>query len=366
MPYLVEAIRLDSNYARAHAALASVYWDAWHNGWLKSLNIRSFRARKLVDDHLAEAMKSPTPLAHSLKSRMLAVSKSMVAQSKIYDEAVSEAHRAVALDSNDATAYAALANALIYAGKPAEGADFIRKAMRLDPHYPPSYLITLGRTQFELEQFDTAAETFERAVKRNLDDKKAWIYLAATYGHLGREEEGQAAMETFNVFRAEAELHEINFKTIDLTRFGGSTAQERVRSGLSVLPPPAWQTLLSYSESGKATVKGATAVDIGKAKELHERGVRFIDVRSEKKWFKGHIPKAFSLSLVRNSEARLTQIVDRLEEVVIYCNCPSESACNLSPYASAKAVAWGYQNVYYIKGAVDAWDAAGYPVEKRE
>jgi putative transposase len=82
--------------------------------------MRSFRARKLVDDHLAEAMKSPTPLAHSLKSRMLAASGSMVAQSEIYDEAVSEAHRAVALDANDATAYAALANALIYAGEPAD------------------------------------------------------------------------------------------------------------------------------------------------------------------------------------------------------------------------------------------------------
>ncbi len=366
VPYLEEAIRLDSNYARAHAALASVYWDAWSIGWLKSLNIRSFRARRLVDDHLAEAMKSPTPLAHSLKSRMLAVSRSMVAQSEIYDEAVSEAHRAVALDANDATAYAALANALIYAGKPAEGADFIRKAMRLDPHYPPSYLITLGRTQFELEQFEEAAETFERAVKRNLDDKRAWIYLAATYGHLGRKQEGQAAMETFNVFRADAELPELNFKTVDLTRFGGNATQERVRSGLSVLPPPVWKTLLSYSESGKATVKGATAIDISKAKELHDRGVRFIDVRGEDDWFEGHIPRAFSLSLVRNSESRLSEIVDRLDEVVIYCNCATESRCNMSPQASAKAVGWGYQNVYYIKGAVDAWDAAGFSVEKGE
>jgi adenylate cyclase len=238
--------------------------------------------------------------------------------------------------------------------------------MRLDPHYPPSYLITLGRTQFELKKFEEAANTFERAVKRNLDDKRAWIYLAATYGHLGREEEGQAAMETFNVFRIEAGLHEINFKTINLARFGGSTTQERVRAGLSVLPPPAWKTHRSYSESGAATAKGAIAIDIGKAKELHDRGVRFIDARSEDDWFQGHIPKAFSLSLARSSEARLTQIVDKMEEVVIYCNCPNESTCNISPTASAKAVAWGFKNVYYIKGATDAWEAAGYPLEKRD
>jgi rhodanese-related sulfurtransferase len=38
----------------------------------------------------------------------------------------------------------------------------------------------------------------------------------------------------------------------------------------------------------------------------------------------------------------------------------------MSPQASAKAVGWGYQNVYYIKGAVDAWDAAGFSVKKGE
>ncbi len=94
--------------------------------------------------------------------------------------------------------------------------------------------------------------------------------------------------------------------------------------------------------------------------------MRFIDVRSEGDWFQGHIPQALNLSLVRTSEAQLTKIVDRQEEVVIYCNCPTESNCNMSPQASAKAVSWGYKNVYYIKGAVDSWDAAGYPVEKRE
>ena len=358
VPYLEEAIRLDSNYARAHAALASVYWDAWNNNWVKSLNVESFQARRLMAEHLKEALKSPTSLAHSLKSRILAE----ITQK--YEEAVSEAQQALTLDTNDATAYAALANALIFAGRPAEGADSVRKAMRLDPHYPPSYLIILGRTEFELEQFEEAAETFERAVKRNLDNKWAWIYLAATYGHLGREKEGQLAMETFNVFRAEAELPEVNVSTIKLTRFGGDMAQKRMMSGLSVIPPPTWKTLFGSSDSGETTVQGATAIDINMAKTLHDRGVRFVDVRRDGSWLRAHIPSAFSLPLVRNSKARLGEIVDRKEDVVLYCNCGR--GCNMSPEASAKAVAWGYQNVYFIKGAIDAWDAAEYPLEQGE
>jgi hypothetical protein len=59
------------------------------------------------------------------------------------------------------------------------------------------------------------------------------------------------------------------------------------------------------------------------------------------------------------------EIVDRNEEVVFYCDCAGSPTCNLSPNASARAVAWGYQNVYYLTDA-SAWSAAGYPLEKAE
>ncbi|MEE9250104.1 MAG: rhodanese-like domain-containing protein, partial [Alphaproteobacteria bacterium] len=357
VPYFEEAIRVDAGYTRAHAALAAVYWESWNNGWVKSLNIRSFQAYRLAEKHLQEAMKAPTPLAHSLGSRILA------SRGK-YDEAVLEARRGLALDSNAPTAYAALANALILAGRPAEGADFIGKAMRLDPRYPPSYLIALGRAKFAMERFEDAAATLERAVKRNIDNEWAWIYLAATYGHLGRKKEGQSAIETFNVLRADAGLHELNLKTIDLARFGVSSNQERVRSGLSEIPPPTWRALITLSGSG-VSVQGVTEIDVNTAKTLYDRGVRFIDVRDPKSWTLGHIPAAFSLWLGgRLSEARVMEIVDKTEEVVFYCNCGM--GCNMSPKASAKAVAWGYRNVYFFKGAVSAWDAAGYPLEQGE
>jgi TolB-like protein/class 3 adenylate cyclase/rhodanese-related sulfurtransferase/Flp pilus assembly protein TadD len=357
VPYFEEAIRVDAGYTRADAALAAVYWESWNNGWVKSLNIRSFQAYRLAEKHLQEAMKVPTPLAHSLSSRILA------SRGK-YEEAVLEAHRGLALDSNDPTVYAALANALILAGRPAEGADFIGKAMRLDPRYPPSYLIDLGRAKFAMERFEDAAATLERAVKRNIDNEWAWIYLAATYGHLGRKTEGQSAIETFNVLRADAGLHELNPETIDLTRFGVSSNQERVRSGLSEIPPPTWSTLITRSGSG-VSVQGSTAIDVSTAKSLYDRGVRFIDVRDPKSWSLRHIPAAFSLWLGgRLSEARVMEIVDKSEEVVFYCNCGP--GCNMSPIASAKAVAWGYQNVYYFKGAIDAWDSAGYSLDQGE
>ena len=124
-----------------------------------------------------------------------------------------------------------------------------------------------------------------------------------------------------------------------------------------------WLTLVTMSGSDVIAVEGATEIDISRAKALHDRGVRFVDVRKKHRWESGHIPGASNLRAP--TEATLMEIVDKNEEVVFYCNCVGYPGCNLSPNASAKAVALGYQNVYYIKD-LDAWGAAGYPIEKAE
>lgn len=357
VPYFQDAIRLDADYYRAHAALATVYWDAWRNRWTKSLGIPSFRARKLAMQHFDEAMKEPSTLVLSLSSRMKASSKQ-------YEVAVSEAERAVELDSNDATAHAALADALILAQRPEEGAARIRTAMRLDPHYPPTYLVTLGAAEFGMERFDEAVATLDRAVKRNPDSDKAWIYLAASYGYLGRSERGQSTLETYNDNRAEAGLHELGIKSLDLTRFGPKTEQDRLRAGLANVPPAKWRELVSRHPSGSGyIVEGATKIDALTAKTMHDRGVRFVDNRSPRLFARGHIPNAANLDGDAIAESQLAAIVGQDDEVVFYCdgiNCPQ------SVRVSAKALIWGYKRVHWFEGGWPAWARAGYPVEVEE
>ena len=105
-------------------------------------------------------------------------------------------------------------------------------------------------------------------------------------------------------------------------------------------------------------VEGATKIDVSTAKSLHERGVRFIDARFERKWKKGHIPGASSLSYV-NEEA-LMKIVGKDEEVVFYCD---GADCSASPYACAKALSLGYEKVYYFAEGYPGWESAGHPIE---
>ncbi len=130
VPYLEAAIRLDSEYAQAHAALAAVYWEAWDKHWAGALEISSSEAMKNAKAHLHQAMKQPGSLAHWVASNILIVEGN-------YQAAVTEAKQVVALDSNNAAGYAILAKALTLSGKANESAALIDKAVRLDPYFSP-------------------------------------------------------------------------------------------------------------------------------------------------------------------------------------------------------------------------------------
>lgn len=65
-------------------------------------------------------------------------------QKQQYDQAIAEGERAIALDPNNAASYAIQADVLNAAGRPQEALRLVERAMRLNPHYPASYLMSLG------------------------------------------------------------------------------------------------------------------------------------------------------------------------------------------------------------------------------
>ncbi len=142
-----------------------------------------------MEKYLKSAMNNPTPLAHRVASKRFI--------SLLYhEEAIAEAGRAIAVDPNDADGYVAMADALIYSGRPEEAVDFVKKAMRLDPHNLANYLYTLGLAHFGMEQFQEAASVLERAFKLNPEMgifQRA--YLAASYAYLGQEEMARAELD---------------------------------------------------------------------------------------------------------------------------------------------------------------------------
>ncbi|NCF81589.1 MAG: tetratricopeptide repeat protein, partial [Proteobacteria bacterium] len=173
-----------------------------------------------------EAMKDPTPQAHRIASFI------HITQNQ-YDDAMAEAQRAIDLDPNDPIGYEAMAWVLIHVGRPAESLEFIERAERLDPR--SGYLYRVGEAQFHQERYEEAVETMLKHSESHPDSVHRLLYLAAAYGHLGREEESRAAIDTFKK-EIQANMGTGVIGTIDqvgILRFkDGGIEDLRLREGL--------------------------------------------------------------------------------------------------------------------------------------
>ena len=225
IPHFERALEIDPNYGRAHAALAAVYIESWWRSW--RVVAGEFReSYKRGREHLKEAMKDPTPLAHRIASYMHIIEYQN-------DDAMTEARRAVDLDPNDPNGYEAMAWALVHVGRPAESLDFIQRATRLNPW--SRYLYRVGEAQFHLERYEEAAATMLKYSNSHRDDSDPFLYLAAIYGHLGRKQEAKSAFETFKKTRAGLSIirgtNALDQVAIYHFKDGG-IEEERLREGL--------------------------------------------------------------------------------------------------------------------------------------
>ena len=64
--------------------------------------------------------------------------------------------------------------------------------MRLDPHYPPTYLFFLGYGYYAMGRYDEAISALQRSLARNPDHFSPHRTLAVIYSELGRMAEARA------------------------------------------------------------------------------------------------------------------------------------------------------------------------------
>ncbi len=183
-----KAIELDPNYGRAYAALSAVYYDATiSSAVLKGLGVSWHEALARSIQYLQKAPKDP--ITHYVKSRMYVLRRQ-------HQEAISEMEGALALDSNDPACHLHMGYVLSMAGRPKDGVEFLKRAMRLDPHSPSRYLANLGVAYFCMGELEEAVGLFEKATRLNPESAPSWArWLASFYGLLGRDQEARAALE---------------------------------------------------------------------------------------------------------------------------------------------------------------------------
>ena len=359
------ATQLDPEFAQAYAALAGAYWDIAINGWSRALDSSPTRTRELSRLNLSSARKQPSALSHRVTAERTAHFDRKAAR------ALAGADQAIELDAADPSGHLAMAAALLKADKPAEAAASMRTAMELDPQYPAFYLKRLGQAEFAMGQYEEAAETLEKAVNGNPDDDWCFVYLAAAYAHLGRNQEAKHALKTANTLRAKAGWGSLTIQTVAGHRdhggrryyFNWLSDYKPLREGLrkaGVAQEPGWQDLIISGPAG-FEVKGATTIDTETAKTLHERGVPFIDIWFA--WTQNHIVGAHFQDVwtYEINDASLPEVAGKNQEIVIYSSRSGEN--RWTPEAVARAVSWGYKKIYFYRDGLDAWKAAGYEVE---
>src|SRR5262249_46572719 len=127
MRLIDRAIALDPNYAHAHAWRGCVLGQAWTHGWGASAEVvlqqvtREVETALAVDDNDADV------------HRILAALSLM---RRNYDKAHYHQERALALNPNYDLVAVQQGELLTWLGQPDEGAEWIRKAMRLNPYHP--------------------------------------------------------------------------------------------------------------------------------------------------------------------------------------------------------------------------------------
>jgi adenylate cyclase len=213
------AIQYDPEYALAHAMLAWTYaYDAM-NGWSADREASLRRAIELASRSIS--LNQDSPVAYFVKG---------LAYRELgeYVMALVEAEKAIENDPNYANGHLLLATLLVFAGRPEDGLERIRKAMLLNPHHPYNYTLHLGQALYILGRYDEAVAALEKGIASNPASQRLHVWLAAAYAQAG--DTGSAEWEVDQILTLDPQF---SLNRIEGTfPFKDPADRERVLKGL--------------------------------------------------------------------------------------------------------------------------------------
>ena len=177
----LQAITVDPAFAAAYAELSWARYLGWYYAWPGSTNTLS---ESLTAAQKAVALDQFLPLAYA----RLATVQGYVGQ---LDEALGAARRAVELDANYAAGHDVFSMVSMWVGDAERALAAADRAARLDP-YSFRAKHGRGRAYFVMFEYDKAITAFRASLALNPDFGIAHLWLAATYGLMGREAEAKA------------------------------------------------------------------------------------------------------------------------------------------------------------------------------
>jgi TolB-like protein len=183
---LTRAVALDPDYAEAWRWLAMNRWMGWvHSGGPSEAD----RGAALQLARKAVALDSADAGCRWVLAYLSAYERN-------FAEADAEFEQAIALDPNEADAWAAKSDIAVLAGRVGDGREYIEKAFRLNPYPPSWYFLALGQAQYAARNYEAAIATLRRDETYRTSSRR---FLAASLAQLGRLDEARAEAELFLV-----------------------------------------------------------------------------------------------------------------------------------------------------------------------
>ena len=175
MRLLERAIALDPNYAHAHAWKGCVLGQAGVCGWRTDF------------DATMKEIATELEIALALDESDSDVHRILAALNLLHndcDQAAYHQDRALTLNPNNDLIVVQQGELLSWLGRPEEGIEWIRRAMRLNPYHPERYWNHLGRAYFIARRYAEAVEAFSRISRQ---DHTHHAFLAAALAQIGNQ-----------------------------------------------------------------------------------------------------------------------------------------------------------------------------------
>jgi adenylate cyclase len=178
MDLIERAIRLDPEYAHAHAWKACIVGQQLTYGWCDPDT-----GLRLVEEEITRAAALDDK--DSDVQRVLAALR---LRQNDHERAVYHQDRALALNPNDDLIVVQQGEILTWLGQAEEGIEWIRKAMRLNPFHPARFWSHLARALFGARRYVEAAEALSRIAS---PDEFHLAFLAACLAMAGKTARAQ-------------------------------------------------------------------------------------------------------------------------------------------------------------------------------
>ena len=190
-----KAVEIDPDYLMAWVMLGACHGGNVFYGWSSDTAMSLRKAEEFFE----RALSGDASLAqgHAFLADLFLIRRD-------HDKAIAAAEHAVDLAPSGSDEHAILAMILVYADRPAEALKYIKRAIRLDPHYPAYFAHALIHGHRLTGELENAREMALDILHRYPDYWLGRAGLAAVCAKLGLDQEAYAAAQ--EVLRCDPEF----------------------------------------------------------------------------------------------------------------------------------------------------------------